>query len=251
MSENTTSSSQPLGGLRVQFSISDSPDLAALGLAQEHVASTLREIARSVLLRGGAVGYAGDLRRSGFTEVLADLVARYREQTPQDKDAALTWFAMEGVNRGSEEDYRRFLSRWRGMVKCDPVESEATDKAERLTALRDHVAAWSNALVALGGQPQTSGKVPGVAEEIRTQIRKGHRVLLIPSFGGAVYDSAAALGVSLPTHFAVEDSRDLTDMFADVRLQAEDMVLANALAGESRLGVIVSTVTAALARVSG
>ena len=62
----------------VGVSVSESPDLRALGLSEGHLRDAMAEIALHVLASGRSLAYGGDLRRHGFTEFLAELVARYR-----------------------------------------------------------------------------------------------------------------------------------------------------------------------------
>src|SRR5436309_455279 len=69
---------EPLGKHAVAISISDSPDLRVLGLGNEHLVDSMAEVARHLLAMGARLIYGGDLRPGGFTEVLFELIARYR-----------------------------------------------------------------------------------------------------------------------------------------------------------------------------
>ena len=62
----------------VAISTSESPDMAALGLSKAHLRDAMAELALQLLSSGTSLAYGGDLRSDGFTELLFDLVARYR-----------------------------------------------------------------------------------------------------------------------------------------------------------------------------
>lgn len=186
---------------RMQLSISESPDLAPLGLTQAHVRAALLDIARLLLRRGYDLVYGGDLRRYGYIEELAALVRRQQE-FPQDKDARLIWPVIPGGNASAYEA-ERFVMEWYGEVTLDPIPplASALTKADLLTHLRQRMAETTAGLVAIGGQTSGfSGSRPGVVEEIGLHAAEGRAVYLIPSFGGATAAAAAALGVALPDY---------------------------------------------------
>ena len=62
----------------VAISTSESPDMAALGLSEAHLRDAMAKLALQLLSSGTSLAYGGDLRSEGFTELLFDLVARYR-----------------------------------------------------------------------------------------------------------------------------------------------------------------------------
>jgi hypothetical protein len=186
---------------RFQLSISESSDLAALGLTPEHMRAALLDIVRLLLRRGYDIVYGGDLRRAGFTEDLAALV-RQQQEFPQDHDAQLIWPVVAGAN-ASEDAARRWQMEWFGKATLELVPSPAPGlaKADLMTHLRRHMAASTVAILAIGGKTDGfSGARPGVIEEIEAHCAGGHPVYLIPSFGGAT--AAAALGVRLPDYLA-------------------------------------------------
>ena len=53
--------------------------MAALGLSEEHLQDAMTEIALQLLSSGKSLAYGGDLRVHGFTELLFELVERYRD----------------------------------------------------------------------------------------------------------------------------------------------------------------------------
>ncbi len=62
----------------VGISVSDSPDLGALGLSDRNLRDAMAQIARKLLACGFSLAYGGDLRQHGFTRLLAELVGRYQ-----------------------------------------------------------------------------------------------------------------------------------------------------------------------------
>ena len=64
----------------IAISTSVSPDIATLGLSEGHLREAVAEVAIYVLASGASLAYGGDLRREGFTELLFELVIRYRRQ---------------------------------------------------------------------------------------------------------------------------------------------------------------------------
>ena len=53
---------EPLSQKAIAVAISDSPDMAGLGLAPEHLRDAMAEIARHLLALGARLVYGGDLR---------------------------------------------------------------------------------------------------------------------------------------------------------------------------------------------
>ena len=74
MSSSRTETSTAVG-----VSVSESPDMQALGLSDGHLRDAMAEIALQVLSSGTSLACGGDLRQHGFTEVLAELVGRYQD----------------------------------------------------------------------------------------------------------------------------------------------------------------------------
>ena len=68
--------------------LTDSP--GALGLSDGHLRDAMAEIALQVLASGRSLAYGGDLRQHGFTELLAELVGRYRNHPRHDGTIVVT-----------------------------------------------------------------------------------------------------------------------------------------------------------------
>ena len=54
------------------------PRLHVLGLSDGHLRDAMAEIALNLIASGTSLAYGGDLRQHGFTELLAELLRRYR-----------------------------------------------------------------------------------------------------------------------------------------------------------------------------
>ena len=64
----------------IGISISDSPDMKALGLGNGHLRDAMTEVATYLLASGDDLAYGGDLRENGFTWTLFELASRYTTQ---------------------------------------------------------------------------------------------------------------------------------------------------------------------------
>src|SRR6266436_8912151 len=72
--------SNALTNVRLGISVSDSPDLARLGLLETHFRLALGEMGRCVLLASGRLVYGGHLDPSGYTAFLARELERYAQR---------------------------------------------------------------------------------------------------------------------------------------------------------------------------
>jgi hypothetical protein len=72
-----------LGKQAVAISTSESPDMPALGLSDEHLRDAMAEIARHLLALGARLIYGGDLRSGGFSRLLFELVARHHRDADE------------------------------------------------------------------------------------------------------------------------------------------------------------------------
>src|SRR5262245_20038241 len=79
---------EPLSGCVIAVSISNSPDMKELGLANEHLDDAMSEIARHLLAMEAHLVYGGDLRPKGYTELLVELAIRHRRD--KDKEPVFT-----------------------------------------------------------------------------------------------------------------------------------------------------------------
>jgi hypothetical protein len=208
---------EPLSKHSIAISISESPDMAVLGLAREHLDDAMAEVARHLLAMGARLMYGGDLRPKGFTEVLFELVARHRRDADLgDERVGVSNFLAWPVHVSLSSDQLRHLSEaMRGVAEliCLNVDGEVIPDTERqqlvprpatpdewsagLTTMRDFMTKMSDARVVLGGRVEGfKGRMPGVAEEALIALRAGQPLFIIGGFGGCVRDIAEEIGLA-------------------------------------------------------
>lgn len=202
----------------VAVSISESPDLRVLGLSDGHLHDAMAETALEVLASGRSLAYGGDLRKHGFTELLAELVARYRghpqhggavevtdylawpvhiqltadalaEFEAQHEPAVrLVFLGLDGTRLGREERQALHVR--------EPDEDEWT---RGLTAMRRVMRGDIRARILLGGRVEGyRGAMPGIAEEAWLSLETGQPVFLLGGFGGCTRDIAETIGLVKP-----------------------------------------------------
>lgn len=207
---------EPLCERAVALSISESPDMAALGLAREHLDDAMAEVARHLLAMGSRLLYGGDLRPGGFTELLFELVARHR----RDVDVGgrrpsatnfLAWPVHVGMEVGAIEGLAAGLEGAAELVLLDaagrpmtfddrrslaPRPADDEEWAAGLTTMRRSVTASSDARIVLGGRVEAfKGRMPGIAEEALVTLREGKPLYVLGGFGGCARDLAERLGL--------------------------------------------------------
>ncbi len=197
----------------IAISISESPDMAAFGLGEGHLRHAMAEIALYLLSSGKNLIYGGDLRSHGFTELLFQLVLRYRRVG--DHSAKVVDYLAWPVHIGMKTD--DLASRARST--CDFAQlsllrkdgeplamedrqafpSHEPDDAEwktGLTAMRRTMRSHSDARIVLGGRVAGyRGRMPGIAEEALLSLESQQPVFLAGGFGGCTRDIAETLGL--------------------------------------------------------
>jgi hypothetical protein len=195
----------------IGISISESPDMAVLGLGVEHLQDAMAEIARHIIACGGRLAYGGDLREDGFTELLFELVDRYRPDSDHQRiliENYLAWpvhalssveklHTLQGALKGLAElvllkpDGKRMELSERAHNVPSP---QLSDWAEGLTAMRAAMASKIDARIALGGKTADyKGRMPGIAEEALIQIERKSPLFLLGGFGGCSLAIAQAM----------------------------------------------------------
>ncbi len=200
----------------VGVSVSESPDLGPLGLSDGHLRDAMAEIALQVLASGRSLAYGGDLRHRGFTELLAELVGRYRDHPQHGGTIVVTDYLAWPVHIGMTPDqiarfsdeHRRGarlvflaldgerLAREQRLMLCahEPNEEEWT---AGLTAMRTAMRRDIQARIVLGGRVEDyRGAIPGIAEEAHLSIEAGQPLFLVGGFGGCTRDIAEAIGLA-------------------------------------------------------
>ncbi len=211
-------------GRRIGVSVSDSTDLARLGLTDTHFRLALREIARTALVGGGTLAYGGHLRPDGFTVFLVHELASYARtgtfnRRPRGADAPLLVCLSQQEHRacsietlkqidadlgvygelrcldlqGNEIDWRAGRSAEAAPYPTDP-QTRATD----LSALRRFLTSHTSGRVLLGGKRHGyQGSMPGVLEEALFAVQANQPLYLSAGFGGATLNIAAAVDARL------------------------------------------------------
>lgn len=196
MNEPTLISRDALSGQRIALSVSESVDLARLGLTEQHCRLVVAEVGRAIMLAGGIVVYGGDLRPGGYTEILIEEAQRFSSGL-----LALEIMLAESVYRKLDNDELTAADRNLGDVGRLILVSESghpvpisdalsgtwtQEAALALTAMRGYVARNTAARLIIGGRlAGYSGAEPGVVEEARLTIQTGRPLLAAGGYGGA------------------------------------------------------------------
>jgi hypothetical protein len=202
-------SQNALRGVSIGISVSQSADLARLGLTEGHLRLTLGEIARSMLVLGGGIAYGGHLDPGGFTVFLLSELKRYgRKDRPFRM--YLPWAEHRRVPLSRLADLSKDLGLYASVVCLDPegkpvdpalgrteapaVEVDRVAIARSLTAMRIHMGNVTQGRVLIGGKRHGfQGVLPGLIEEALLSFEKGWPVYLAGGFGGVTLDILRAL----------------------------------------------------------
>jgi len=215
---------------RVAVSVSESSDLARLGLGPQHCDAAVAEVVRGVLLAGGRVLYGGRLKPPGFTQIMMKEADSYaapaRSLTlyvPYPEWASIPRTELDELGRGLRESVELMLLDRDGATieldaACEFPLVEKTAMPGALTAMRERIAADATAAVLIGGKlerrapsisknlevesardPLSEYWVPGVIEEARTMLDRRVPLFCAGGFGGAAAAVAKTLaGRELP-----------------------------------------------------
>lgn len=193
-----------LEGACVAVSVSESPDLARLGLIESHLRLALGEITRSVLVLGGKLAYGGRLDSTGYTTFLASELRRYgRRDRPLV--VCLSWSVHRRVPLSQLERWRRDLGLYGELVCLDPtgkpitpsdgrdeeplVDLDETLVASSLTSLRVYMSEITQGRILIGGKRDGfQGVMPGLLEEALITIEAQQPLYLAGGFGGVTLD---------------------------------------------------------------
>jgi hypothetical protein len=208
-----------LGQQAVAISTSESPDMPALGLSDEHLRDAMAEIARHLLALGARLIYGGDLRVGGFSRLLFELVARHRRDADEGDDRTgiinyLAWPvhilkpAVEIEEIAADLDglvelvcldldgKRQPMDQRLKLPQHQPTDAEWSDG---LTAMRQVMRVETNARIVLGGRVDNyKGIMPGIAEEALISLQAKQPLYLMGGFGGSARDVAETLGLIAP-----------------------------------------------------
>ena len=198
------------------ISISESPDMPALGLSDGHLQDASAEIALHLLASGTSLAYSGDLRAHGFTELLFELVERYRGHPRHSGKIGVTDYlawpvhirmsadALAEFSDGHKKAARLvFLERDGARLEREKRPALATHEpdenewSEGLTAMRSVMRKETQARIVLGGRVAGyKGRMPGIAEETLLSLQARQPVFLLGGFGGCTRDIAETVGLA-------------------------------------------------------
>jgi hypothetical protein len=201
--------------LTIAISISESPDMSALGLSEGHLQDAMGEVARHLLALGARLVYGGDLRAGGFSQILFELVARHRRDADEDQGTGvLNYLAWPSHCAYSIADLEVVIAELAGSAEIvcldlsgtammmaerrmhSPQQPNASQWLEGLTSMRKTILAASHARIVLGGRLDGyKGVMPGIAEESLLAIENGQPIYILGGFGGCARDIAVTLGL--------------------------------------------------------
>lgn len=207
---------EPFENRTIAISISESPDMPALGLSEQHLQDAMAEIARHMLALGARLAYGGDLRAGGFSELLFELVARHRpdvdEQSGTGVYSYLPWPIHMGMEPQEVESAKADLAGVAELICLDldgaviPMDVRVTlgthaatpgEWARGLTSMRRTMQKATDARVLLGGAVAGyRGAIPGIAEEADLTFQARKPMYLLGGFGGCARDIAETIGVA-------------------------------------------------------
>ena len=200
----------------VGVSVSESPDMQALGLSDGHLRDAMAEIALQVLASGTSLACGGDLRQHGFTEVLAELAGRYQDHPRHGGTIVVTDYLAWSVHiRMTSNELAAFSAEHEPAARLVflgldgarlareqrlklPVHEPNEDEwAKGLTAMRTVMRGDIQARVVLGGRVEGyKGAMPGIAGETCLSLKAGQPVFVLGGFGGCARDIAETVGLA-------------------------------------------------------
>lgn len=248
--------SNALDGIRLGISVSDSADIARLGLLETHFRLALGEIARCVLVSGGQLAYGGHLDPEGYTSFLVQELHRYSRRD-RPLHIYLAWQEHRKLSVSELKEQWGSLGLY-GDITCldvdgnpiDPVQGRPDEPVpetnedvwkQSLTSMRRYMAENTHGRIFIGGKREGfQGDMPGLVEEAVVALEVGQPVYLAGGFGGVTMDIVQALGVDDGSWFparpdvAGPDERLLKGlgMLADIRKQESWVGLENGLSDE-------------------
>lgn len=196
MNEPALISRDALSGQKIALSVSESVDLARLGLTEQHCRLVVAEVGRAIMLAGGTVVYGGNLEPGGYTEILIEEAQRFSGGRPaleitlaESEYRKLDEGSLNAADRGLGDVGRLTLVSGTG----DPVSvsralsgTRAQEANVALTAMREYVANQTTARLVVGGRlTGYAGAEPGVVEEARLTIQARRPLLAAGGYGGA------------------------------------------------------------------
>ncbi len=197
------------GNQLVHLSVSDSPDLAVMGLSERHLHNAMEVLARLILSHGLRIGYGGDFREGGFTELLAEeVLARGREAEADAAAPVRIYLSGMKLRTTDPKELATRRKDFAGLIEFVHLDDngeevapgtipKGDDAARSLTAMRARMTRDGHARIAAGGAVENyGGVVPGVAEEALMMLEAHRPLYVIGAYGGCAGDISASLGLA-------------------------------------------------------
>lgn len=207
-----------LRGLRLGLSVSQSADLAQLGLLETHLRLALAEVARAMLLSGAQIVYGGHLDPAGYTSFLQAEIEKYARRD-QPLVVCLAWPEHRRLPLLDIVAAEKHIALFGQIVYLDPAGEPVARDFDRgeiaapvddpallkrsLTGLRGYMTTHTDARMLVGGRRSGfQGRYPGILEEALLAIDAGQPLFLASGFGGVTLNIARVLGLDPDGRFA-------------------------------------------------
>jgi SLOG cluster2 len=237
---------------RIGLSVSESADLARLGLVERHLRLALGEVARAVIRAGFVPVYGGHLGRDGYTAFLESEMERYGS-TDRPLELLVGWSEHRSLSLSDLRRHRddlglrariTYLDEEGGPIDYDRDRQEdpvpVDDVPRALTALRRRLIEETSARVLIGGKERDyKGEMAGVLEEALFAIEAEQPLYLAGGFGGATATIAAALTGMGDRWPPTEDAIDPTPL-REAMGDSGWALTANGLSAEENLQLAVT-----------
>jgi hypothetical protein len=187
-------------GQNIAISISESPEIDALGFSFEHQKNLIVELTRALIIHGSTLIYGGDLRNNGYTRLFSELVFQYRPSDEVDKLFFKNFFSFPIYLKIEESDELDFIKNGVQPIKVSPPKGLKIDQSkfyppdtkenlyiwsECLSKMRAEMNDTTNARIFTGGSMANfKGKYPGLLEEALFSLKNDIPVYFIGIFGG-------------------------------------------------------------------
>ena len=201
----------------VAISVSESPDMTALGLRERHMKEAMADLATFMLAQGADLAYGGDQRKHGFTRLLFQLAQRYARGKDADGNRIVNYLAWPVHIQIPFRDLQETAKELSGVGRLAllgidgtavsmenrsvATRSEPTDDqwSAGLTAMRRVMCEATDCRILIGGSVEDyNGVMPGIAEEALFSLSAHQALFLVGSFGGCTHDIASTLGLVAP-----------------------------------------------------
>ena len=198
----------------VAISASESPDMKVLGLSAKHLQEAVGDIVMLLLAHGADLAYGGDLRQGGFTDLLSELLYRYRSRANANKVRVvnyLAWPVHISMTAGVLDDLlsnlkgytkTKLVGKNRGLISAkdrqniQPHKPDDLEWTNGLTDMRGIMCTETDARIVIGGRVEGyRGSMPGITEESLLSLKSDQPLFLLGGFGGCARDIAETLGL--------------------------------------------------------